>query len=230
MTTDNLESILDRVARLERQNRRLRIVAWATFVLTLALTANLVWAGLRLGRHADLIADKIETNKVETKYVAVVSDDGKDKATMEPRTLMFLDEKGMQGVVLQRWPEGGQLALFAPDSTQMLGRLAAGKQSAKEPFRANLALGPYSGMRVTDDETLLILMPRSRREDKRPGFQEGAAAQLRMTAGLDYVNLGCFTDCTGPVLGGARFTFAADGKKTSFAVADEKGVPLLTKP
>jgi hypothetical protein len=76
----------------------------------------------------------------------------------------------------------------------------------------------------------MILFPRNRRVDKRPGFQRGAAAQVRMVAGLDYVNLMCLMDCTGPVLGGERFSLIADGKKTSYAIVDEQGRPLFRKP
>src|SRR5262249_9783271 len=158
---------------------------------------------------AEVRADKVAVTETQTGKLSVVNEDGKHQATLGTRALKFSNENGTPCTWLESWEEGGQLVFAGvANDAQLVGGIGAGKIRSKDPFRAHVMLGS-SGMQASADEASLILFPRNRRVDKRPGFHRGVAAQVRMVAGLDYVNLRCLMDCTGPVLGGERFSLIA---------------------
>jgi hypothetical protein len=71
----DLESITARLICVERKNRRLHVAVWVTIALVLLLGANLVWAGLRLGRYAEIRADRLLAEQTETDHLSVGSAD-----------------------------------------------------------------------------------------------------------------------------------------------------------
>jgi hypothetical protein len=166
MTTADLENLLARLRKLERQNHRLTFIAWGTLALTLALVANLFLAGLRLGRHTEVRADKVVATETETRYLSVmterglsiVSENRNGKMTLGSDGLTIWNEDGKQCVHLRRGVEGGELFFIGLPNDQIIGGITAGKSDANKPFGAYVSLG-RSLMYVSDKDAYLKLIP-----------------------------------------------------------------------
>jgi hypothetical protein len=140
-------AVLARLEKLEKQNRRLCRVALLALLLASLLALNLVWAGLRIGRFANVEADTAQARHFvlragpsEDAHFTLYDHKGIQRVLLRENYLGFMGEDQQDRLRITTNEDGGQILINGRD-WERLADLRASRDSLGN-YHANLYFGP----------------------------------------------------------------------------------------